>query len=251
MEKPHNFALYAVDLADYLTTKEIILCSKQELAFRITKVLRLSAGDTITLFNEKEHVLFSITSIDKKAVTGIVLERKKNHAHAPSVRAILPLLKKNETDDAIYRLCEMGVDEIWLTTTEKTQRRWGGEHEQTRLQRIIIAAAEQSKQFKIPILKEPVPFDQIFGKLSCIKESSDIVFCDPEGSHLSDYLYHQKQSIKNWYTIVVGPEADLSQKEKAFLAEHKSTLVSLTPTVLRAGDALVLACGIIRSFLKE
>ena len=51
------------------------------------------------------------------------------------------------------------------------------------------------------------------------------------------------------YTLFVGPEADLTDGEKEQLKKSGWSVIRLTPTVLRAQQAIVLAAGAIRSLL--
>ena len=109
---------------------------------------------------------------------------------------MLPLLKREALERALYSCVEMGANEIRLVVTKKTTREWGGEKEFARLQRIIISAAEQSKNFSIPLLYQPERFETVIDN-----SNSDVcLFADPEGVPIGQVLKNTISSI----TILVG-----------------------------------------------
>ncbi len=65
----------------------------------------------------------------------------------PEIRWCIPLIAKEAFEDIVYNFTAMGVASIQPLVTEKVKRSWGGDRERARLDRIMIAAAEQSKQF--------------------------------------------------------------------------------------------------------
>jgi RsmE family RNA methyltransferase len=153
------------------------------------------------------------------------------------------LLKREALEQAIYSAVELGVNKVQLLITEKVQRNWQVK-ELERLKHIMIAAAEQSKCFAIPQLLEPVP-------LLDVPLSGSTVFFDPEGEALADVLIkdlYQKQIDS--LTVVIGPEGDLTESEKFYLQKQQALFICLTPTILRAQQAVALGVGILRSFFS-
>ena len=240
----HIFALYYTNLNAHLSHSEIDI-NEPELVFRIQNVLRLKNNDSLILFTQTKHASIVITAIEKKKIRATLISQNSNTVLTPHITAVLPLLKKQETEEAISRLCEVGANEIQLVITEKTQRSWGGNNEVARLERICIAAAEQSKHFSFPHIQPPIPFRQFLDK----KYDSTLIFCDPQGMGFSTFI-HKTPLFTQSYMILVGPEGDLSPSEKKDLLQKQCTLLSLTPTILRAQDAIVLSCGMLRSLYK-
>ncbi len=151
------------------------------------------------------------------------------------------MLKRDALEDALYACVELGANIVQLVFTEKVHRSWGGQKELERLQRIIIAAAEQSKNFAIPVLSEPVQLDALSFNVS----DTHILF-EPSGGSLPEILETVQKPKK--LVLAIGPEADLSQREKNFLINNGFILCKLTSTILRARQAVVLGLGIFRSF---
>lgn len=241
----HVFALHCPNLNIYLKQSQFDI-NEPELVFRIQHVLRLRNNDSLILFTQTKHIFINITAIEKKKIQAILISEKNNISLTPHITAVLPLLKKQETEEAISRLCEVGVNQIQLIITEKTQRSWGGSHEIARLERICIATAEQSKHFSFPSIKAPIFFKQFLDQ----KYDCNIIFCDPQGILFSTFT-QQNPILTPSYMVLVGPEGDLSPAEKTALLQKQCTLLSLTPTVLRAQDAIVLSCGMLRAFYKS
>lgn len=244
LNNKHTFALYYPNLNMHSSHLEINI-DVPELIFRIQTVLRLKKNDSLILFTQTNHALVIITGIEKKKIHVTLISQNNNTLLSPHITAALPLLKKQETEEAISRLCEIGVNEIQLIITEKTQRSWGGNNELTRLKRICIAAAEQSKHFSFPQIQNPIFFNQFLNK----ENDSQFIFCDPKGIPFLTFIQQNPISIQS-YIILVGPEGDLSPQEKKTLSQRECTLLSLTPTILRAQDAIVLSCGMLRSLYK-
>jgi len=247
----HEFALYFPHLAGWLQdvqNKKNAILQDVDIYHRIMKVLRLVAGDTFILFDCFDHVYCTLQKVEKKSIVHIiVIERKKNRKLTPTVNFLLPLLKRDALHDAIYSLTELGATEIQLVITDKSQKRWSSrEHE--KLMRIVHAAAEQSKNFSFPFLKEPQPLNQILEEID--KTKKGLVFFDPVGQPVTDVIEKlSDDKIKNLF-LMIGPEGDLSPGEKDLVKKKGFIFTSLTPTILRARQAVVVSLGIFRSFLS-
>lgn len=246
----HTFAFYS----DAVRTirQQIHFDSHQiadpELIHRIATVLRLSKGDSVIFFDSDYHVKATIVGFDsKRSITIQLHEIIANKRLTPSIQWLLPLLKREALEDALYSLTELGATSIQPLLTTKTTRSWGGEKEIVRYERIMIAAAEQSKQFIIPQLHPIIPLD-----IWLMKQHSPLsakIFFDAAGIPLREaigLIEHQK-----YHDIIalVGPEGDLTYEEKAMLTDQGFIFCALTPTVLRARQAITIGLGALRSLL--
>lgn len=174
----HEFALYFQDLSSQLhhnrfTVRDISIVQ------RITSVLRLNQADVLILFDQYNHARVAIGEILKKEVQVKIVDRHANHQLKPSITLLLPLLKKDALESAISVCVELGVTHIQLVTTQKTNNAWTGNKEKERIERIMIAAAEQSKQFVLPELHEPKTLSQIVEELT--SQKTPTIFFDPRG----------------------------------------------------------------------
>lgn len=243
----HEFAFciehLSKDLLRATQGKEFIISGKDELYQRIVHVLRLHADENVTIFNARHNAQCTIKEITKKEVTLSVNKVDKNTQYVPFITVFLPLLKKEALETALYNLAEMGVNEIQLLTTEKTHRNKISVQEMARFNKIIVAATEQSKNFSGTLLKTPIDFAQI----TVTYQLDNIIFFDPNGESFIDHAKLSASKKNHPLNLLIGPEGDLSAKEKLMLKNANVQFCKLTDTILRAHQAITLAAGIIRS----
>lgn len=241
----HQFALFYTNLSGFLHSAQnkSFSLTDPNLVHRITSILRLGIGESLVLFDQSLHAQVTIADIVKHKSIRFELDYKKhNLIYKPEITVLLPLLKKDSFETALYSLAEIGVTTIQLLITHKSQQRWTPK-DQERAQKILIAAAEQSKNFALPTLKTPLNLHDF------LKESNTFdakIFFDPVGILLSQTL--QKITQPKHIALAIGPEGDLINEEKELLRSAGFVFSSLTPTILRACQAAALGAGIIRSF---
>lgn len=251
MQESHEFAIYYPQLS--LQSKNVregqfFKITDDGIIGRITHVLRLRVGESIIFFDDKHSIYCSIYAASKKELQCTVLARHEHATIKPEITFILPLLKKDDFETALYSLVELGATTIQLITTEKTQRSWGAEKELDRCQRIMIAAAEQSKNFALPQLLAPISLKTYLSQ-NTLQSVSKIYF-DPQGI-LALELFEKLASKKPTHCVLmVGPEGDLTPAEKEALRAQSFQFCQLTPTVLRSVQAVAVGLGMVRSFIR-
>jgi RsmE family RNA methyltransferase len=245
-DREHEFALYVYTLSQAVADQaDLLRIQDVALMHRIIHVLRLEKEDTLVLFDENIHVRASILSIEKKAIICAMQVAEQNIVVAPHITVWLPLLKREAFEEAIYALVELGVNEIQLVHTAKEQRHWTGQKEMQRIHNIMVAAAEQSKNFAMAAVREPRTLSDVIAS----KKDAQGIFFDVEGEALLEVASGMKHSNNARYIITVGPEGDLLDAEKFQLQKALFAFVRLTPTVLRAQQALAVGVGAVRSLL--
>lgn len=205
------------------------------LVHRIVHVLRLKKDDTLILFTREQHALFVITAVGKKEITGLIKSVTPNQQYCPSITLLLPLLKKEALEHAIYGAVEVGVTKIQLVLTEKVQRAWGGKQELERLERIIVAAAEQSKCFSFATISAPIALEK------ALQEHNDkkILYADPAGAPIA--------KVTEPVVLLVGPEGGLTVQEELLLKNQQGQPICLGPTILRAQQAAITFVSLVRA----
>lgn len=243
----HLFAFYHQDFSGKIAQRssgQEILIVDADLTHRLTSVLRLAVGEQLILFDRTMHAIVTIHAIVKhKSLVFILDEKHKNFIWQPAVEFLLPLLKRESLETALYSLSELGITTIRLVITQKSQQKWTSkDHE--RAQKIIIAASEQSKNFAFPELIQPVPLKQA---LQDIPDTHKIFF-DPAGKLLKEQLATYTTATS--CMLAIGPEGDLTADEKEMFKESRFEFIALTPTVLRSSQAAALGAGIMRSLIR-
>lgn len=244
----HLFAIHIADCSDLITTTGLRSIVDKDLFHRVTRVLRLRDGDGCILFDEKINVHVVLLSVEPKKMicTFDVITITKNSLLQPMITFLLPVLKKDALSTALYSLTEMGVNKIQLVYTAKSRKSFDEKKELQRLQRVVIAAAEQAKHFAYP---ELLPLQSLTDVLAnYAHDKKKCLFFDPDGQ--SFLSLQQSISKAKSFVLLIGPEGDLTAQEKKIIAQ-KMTFCALTPTILRASQAAALSVGIIRSTVPK
>jgi 16S rRNA (uracil1498-N3)-methyltransferase len=245
----HRFAFYfektttqfdSVEIGNEINITDPLLCH------RILKVVRLKPKDQFILFDQSNHIYITIQNIKSTEITGIATKKEENIVLTPKITFFLPILKRAAFENAMYSLVELGANSIQPITTEKIHRSWGGTKELARIKKIIHSAAEQSKNFAFPLLYEPKPLDIFFSH----SNTATKIFFDPHGQSLDTTIEQIQQTTPNPLALLIGPEGDLSAKEKQQLQKNHITFCALTPTILRSEQAAAVALGAFRSLLQ-
>ncbi len=237
----HLFALYYS--GKKLTHHDLLVITDTDLIHRIERVLRLSVGDACILFDRTTWKEVTITALTRTTITCTVVAQHDIKPWYPKIRFFLPVLKRESLATAVYNLVESGVQEIQLIKTEKVQRAFGSTKELERLERIAIAAAEQSKNFALPDIKEPISWAEAL----ILMQKTISYVGDPMGMPIFDSL-HGLQKWPDSCILVVGPEGDFTAREYAALKEAGVIPLQLTPTILRAETAAFYLAALFRSF---
>ena len=251
MKSVHEFALFYRQLSKAVAGSKAAtvpcIINDADTVHRMVHVLRLSSGQQCVLFDQVQHGVFTVLTANKKAVTGTINAITDNDLLVPSITYCLPLLKRDALDQSLYALTEMGINTIQLVDTQKISRGWT-QKEFERCQRVIIAAAEQSKHFSYPNLLPPISFDQMLTNYMSL--STTKIFCDRDGVPLLQCIERVHAQKPAHIIIMAGPESDLTPCEKQELKDQGVTFCALTPTILRAYQAITLSAGIFRSIAR-
>ncbi len=131
---------------------------------------------------------------------------------------MLPLLKREAFESALYTLCEMGATSIQPLITQKSRTNWDSEKDFARVLTTMRAAAGTK------------------------------IFFDPAGMPLKQML---SLPMTGPLYGCVGPEGGLTPEEKEHLKALGFVFCRLTPTVLRARQAVAVGLGILRSYCSS
>jgi 16S rRNA (uracil1498-N3)-methyltransferase len=247
----HEFALFIESLSSTIKGKgpgSSVIFSDEKLLHRMINVLRLHTEDSCIFFDRHVQVNGIITNfMNKKQVAITVLVIKPHVELQPDITFLLPVLKRDDYESALYALAELGVNTIQLVFTRKSVHQWAGQRDYERAQKILISAAEQSKNFVFPELNEPISFGDALKKYHT---ASVKIFFDPYGEKFFDTMQKLHASIiQNGVVLLVGPEGDLHEEEKTMVSEYNFMFCALTPTIIRAVQAAALGAGFVRSLL--
>lgn len=207
----------------------------------VAQVLRMKAGEKLQLTNGKGLVAMAeIVSPDKKSCTVTITES----AEQPSATkrrvgiAISPVKNSSRFEWFLEKATELGVTDIYPLLCTRTER----EHfRYDRMNAICISAMLQSQQSWLPILHQPIGFNNLIEKGSAYQHKW-IAHCtedakQPMASSLTKAI---KDSL-----ILIGPEGDFTPEEITASIENGYRPVALGDTRLRTETAGMVAAALL------
>lgn len=240
-EAKHSFAFYVENFTIALgNNPHQLTIDNPDLVHQLVHVLRAQQGQEFVLFDRTLHAQVTIEELHKKSVTFRVQAQQPNTILQPTINILLPLLKKEALEQALYSCVELGANHVQLIMTEKTQRSFTPNLE--RLHAIMIAAAQQSKQFSFPTLAPAISLPDALGHIN-----GPLLAAAFDGNPLWQELAHLQQQKPAHLWLLIGPEGDLTSDEWNLIRQQRAHVCRLTPTVLRAQQALTLLLGAVRS----
>jgi 16S rRNA (uracil1498-N3)-methyltransferase len=205
------------------------------------QVLRLRSGDQAQVFDGKGnlyHAVFSdvTTKMLKANVTFIKQDTPlPYHLHI----AIAPTKQTDRFEWFVEKAIEMGVHKITPIICHDSVRL---QLKTDRIHKIKHAACKQSWQLYLPIINEPIQFNEFIKQ----HQGGLIAHCKPETKSRLDTLINKQSNV----VMVIGPEGDFTAKEISWALQHNYKPVSLGNSRLRTETAGVYVSAYMRSLLN-
>jgi 16S rRNA (uracil1498-N3)-methyltransferase len=238
--KPRLF----VDAA--LTSDETVTLARDQSNY-LGNVLRLSAGETILVFNGRDGEWQASISGRKRPDGLRIIAQTRPQDRLPDLAYVFAPLKHARLDYMVQKAVEMGASSLQPVLTRFTQiSRVNGE----RMRANVIEAAEQCGILSIADVAEPVPLDRYVSER---KERRLLVFCD-EAADVANPLHALRtvQAAADGIDILIGPEGGFAEQERALLLRQPRTLrLALGPRILRADTAGVAALALVQAALGD
>jgi 16S rRNA (uracil1498-N3)-methyltransferase len=202
------------------------------------KVLRMRTGETLHLTDGFGNLYEGqILAQDLKSCPVMITSVTHDYGKRPFRLHIAVAPTKNiaRFEWFLEKATEIGVDEITPLICEHSER---VQIRIDRLQKIILSAAKQSLKTYLPVLHEPVKFN-------------DFIRLNHPASRFVAYVEeHQPLHLKSAYqngdcAVLIGPEGDFSKKEIEAAFQQGFEPVNLGPSRLRTETAAIVACHII------
>ena len=207
----------------------------------IVKVLRMRSGEEIFVTDGKGNLAKGTLHFEGKKVSLDVVEINKNLPNFSTQLhiAIAPTKNIDRIEFFVEKATEMGISEITLLQTEKTERK---NLNIDKLRKQSIAASKQSLRVHFPIINDLTKFSDFIKEVN--PASTFVAHCNEnlERIALNTLRQTQHDSVKN-ITFLIGPEGDFSDKEIQLLAEKGVKAVSLGSQRLRTETAGVFVAA--------
>lgn len=199
----------------------------------LERVLRLRAGETVTASDGRGGL-----RVCRYAAGGALVPEGDvtvEAPRAPSIGVGFALVKSEKPEWIVQKLTELGVDRILPFTAARSVVQWDeakAARNLTRLRRVAVEAAMQSRQRWVPVVEAVRPF-------STVAAGEGVALADGDASAAAPSLDRP--------TILVGPEGGWSDEERAAGIDR---FVRFGPSVLRAETAAI-AAGVLLAGLRE
>jgi 16S rRNA (uracil1498-N3)-methyltransferase len=201
----------------------------------VNKVMRIKVNEIFSLFNSSGEWEAKIISISKSIVEFNITKQLRQKETPKELWLAFSPIKSNYFNFMIQKATELGVTKFLPIIFDRTIVR---KINKERLEKVIIEAAEQSNQINVPVIEKPQSLD-LFLKNSKI----DLIFTDINSNNKKIDL---KKFTTNPTCVIIGPEGDFSEKERAQILNSKSVQpIKINENILRSETAAISAITII------
>ena len=214
-------------------------------------VLRLSAGETILVFNGRDGEWQAAILGRKRPDSLSIVTQTRAQDRLPDLAYIFAPLKHARLDYMVQKAVEMGASMLQPVLTRFTQvSRVNSE----RMRANVIEAAEQCGILSIADVAEPVTLDRYLVQREAKRL---LIFCDEAADSASPLQALQgalegELAAANGIDILIGPEGGFAEEERATLLRQPRTIrLSLGPRILRADTAAVAALALVQAALGD
>ncbi len=203
-------------------------------AGHVGRVLRMQAGDRLSLFNGfGGEYLSEIVEAGKKGVIVRALAFDDKDVESPlKIHLGQGISRGDKMDFTIQKSVELGISEITPLFTERCGVKLSGdrlEKKHQQWQKIAIAAAEQSGRNRITTIHPPVKLADWLAQPS---EELKLTL-HPRAEHSIKTIQPGPAGVR----FIVGPEGGFSDEEMAQTYDNGFIDVRLGPRVLRTETA--------------
>lgn len=204
----------------------------REFVHQVARVLKLHTGEEVILCDGKgREALARIDHVSVKAIQATLLEHIKVVTQPTrSVILYCALLKRENFEWVVQKATEVGVKEIVPLITRRTIKL---NFKLDRLSKISQEAAEQSGRGMVPLIHEPLKFENA---LKHAQENKRNYFFDISGSLAA----HDPQPTTS-LGLFIGPEGGWDPSEVEQSKRAGCQISSLGAFTLRAETAAVIA----------
>lgn len=214
----------------------------------VVRVLRLTEGDIITLFNGHQHndnetfqYTAKLVDVKKKHANVEILDRESIKNESPlNIHLGQGISRGDRMDFTLQKSVELGVNKITPLFTERCGVKLSGERlakKREQWQKIVISACEQSGRCIVPLVAEPMLLQD------WIKEQTNALKLNlhPKAAHSIMTLPMDKPANELHIRLLIGPEGGLTDEEINQANQVDFQDILLGPRVLRTETAALSA----------
>ncbi|HLE67317.1 MAG TPA: 16S rRNA (uracil(1498)-N(3))-methyltransferase [Burkholderiales bacterium] len=219
-------------------------------AHHATRVLRLAAGDPLTLFDGRGGEYEArIASASRGRVAVEVLGWRRIECESPLAATLVQGVSTGDKMDfIIQKAVELGVAAIQPVLTARSVVRFSAGRGMAKLahwQRIVSAACEQCGRNRLPEIRGAVPLQDY---CAGTPGTPSRVLLSPRGNaRLADVAATAGRAI----VLAAGPEAGFGPEDESLLIKAGFVPVRLGPRVLRAETTALAALAALNALAGD
>jgi 16S rRNA (uracil1498-N3)-methyltransferase len=212
----------------------------------VARVLRMTAGDPLTLFNGDGHDYpATIVAAGKREVTVRVESSQALHNESPLPLTLAQGVARGEKMDLIVqKATELGVVRIVPLLTERAEVKLDAARAEKRLahwRAVAASACEQSGRARLPEITPALPLPAWLDSLG--EDGALRLALLPEATHSSREL----RFAATGGLLVVGPEGGLGERDISALMAAGFEGLRLGPRILRTETAGLAALAALQA----
>lgn len=216
-------------------------------AHHTARVLRLEAGDDLTLFDGKgAEYPAAIVRVDRSRVTVRVGERRARDRESPLAVTLVQAVSSGERMDyTVQKAVELGVVRIAPVTSSRCVVRLAGARAAKRAAHwhaVAVAACEQCGRNRVPEVAPVTSLRNWLGSRSAGGASCCLLLAPHAGARLRDVVRPPAA-----VTLLVGPEGGFTPEEEQAAQRAGFSPVRLGPRILRTETAAVAALAALQT----
>jgi 16S rRNA (uracil1498-N3)-methyltransferase len=225
-----------------ITTTAKAITLDEDTSKHVVQVLRMQNGEQLQLTDGKGNLFTAeITDAHKKHCTVKVLTTASQQRPTNNSTIAISLVKNNSRFEwFLEKATEIGVIEIIPLICQRTEKQ---HFRYDRMKTILVSAMLQSQQTWLPVLHEPVKFENY---IKAVQQSSNsqyfIAHCVEDKKQPLSYLLINSSAH---FHICIGPEGDFTEKEIEEALQKNFVPVSLGETRLRTETAGIVAATLL------
>jgi 16S rRNA (uracil1498-N3)-methyltransferase len=220
-----------------------IMTLPEEASKHIVQVLRMQVGEQVLLTEGMGNLLTAeIVEDHKKRCIVRITAVKNTPPAARHITVAISLLKNaSRFEWFLEKATEIGVQSIIPLLCERTEREY---FRYDRMKGILTSAMLQSQQSWLPVLHQPIGYEQLFRQEDIAGISQKfIAHCIEEER---SELHKQVNASLPSQIILIGPEGDFTPPEIALALEYQFVPVTLGDNRLRTETAGIVAATLLR-----
>jgi 16S rRNA (uracil1498-N3)-methyltransferase len=209
-------------------------------AHHAARVLRLSVGDAVTVFNgQGGQSAAQVHTITKQRVAVRIGAWQAHDVESPvSVSLLQGLSARERMDFTIQKAVELGVAEIYPIETRRSVMRLAQERAERRVehwQNLVISACEQCGRNRVPLVHPVMSLADWLGVHSPAQSHLRLILAAGAPTRLREL------DAFSTVSLLAGPEGGFAPEELEMTTASGFKAVRLGPRILRTETAAIAA----------